>query len=120
MHFDGTLILLYFIEMLPHTASYYISYNYSEAIIQCSLCYPRLELYTTDRDRNIRSRCSRDAYGQLRNENLHTPLNLRYKPYRFTMCELDSNNTDIIHCHGKNNNTGLHTKAIWILLWIQM
>ena len=83
------------------TIKYNITYNYTAALLQCSLCYPRFEIYTTLDDSNFQNNCSSDVYGQLRNENLHTPLKLRSKPYRFTNCALDSKDTDIIHCNGK-------------------
>ena len=39
-----------------------------------------MDIYTTKDDQNIQKRCSSNGYGQLRNENLHTPLNLRNSP----------------------------------------
>ena len=85
------------------TIEYNITYNYTAALIQCSLCYPRLEIYTTKSDANLDRNCSVDAFGQLRNDNLHTPLKLRNKKYRFTNCEKNANFTQngIVHCHGK-------------------
>ena len=83
------------------TVEYNITYNYTASLIQCPECYPRFEIYTTKDDQSLVTKCSNDIYGQLRNENLHTPLKLRSKPYRFTQCKLDSDDTDIMHCYGK-------------------
>ena len=60
-----------------------------------------LDIYTTEDDLNLKTNCSNNVYGQLRNENLHTPMKLRSKPYRFTMCIIDDFNSDMVHCEGK-------------------
>ena len=85
------------------TIEYNITFNYTAALLQCSLCYPRLEIYTTKSDANLDRNCSVDVFGQLRNENLHTPLKPRNKKYRFTNCAKDANYTQngVVHCHGK-------------------
>ena len=60
-----------------------------------------LDIYTTEYDKNLRTNCSKDGFGQLRNENLHTPLFNRYKPYRFTTCKLDEKYSGILQCKGR-------------------
>ena len=60
-----------------------------------------LDIYTTEYDKNLQTNCSKDGFGQLRNENLHTPLFNRYEPYRFTTCKLDEKDSDKLHCEGR-------------------
>ena len=60
-----------------------------------------LEIYTTDDDLNLKTNCSNDGFGQMRNENLHTPLTPRADPHRFTKCKVDNVDSDILHCIGK-------------------
>ena len=88
---------------LKATIEYHIMYNYTAAIGQCSLCYPRLEIYTTKSDANLDRNCSVDVFGQLRNEDLHTGLKPRHKLYRFTNCTRDENfkQNGYVLCHGK-------------------
>ena len=45
-----------------------------------------LDIYTTEDDWNRKTNCSKNVYGHLINENLHTPMRARSKPYRFTTC----------------------------------
>ena len=71
---------------------------YSTALIRPR---PILDIYTTTDNKNLIKRCSNYGYGQLRNEHLHSPLELRSKPLGFTTCLSNPNGTDIIHCHGK-------------------
>ena len=47
-------------------------------------CNVILDIYTTEYDKNLNTNCSKDGFGQLRNENLWTPLHLRYHPYKKT------------------------------------
>ena len=78
------------------TIEYSVNFNI------CSECKVKLHIYTTDSDiqNDIASQCHNKKYGQLRNENLHTPLNARLNPYRFTTCIL--NKTDkVVYCNGK-------------------
>ena len=58
-------------------------------------------IYTTDATEDLETRCHNRNYGQLRNENLHTPLYVRIRPYRFTTCVLDGKDEHRIICHGK-------------------
>ena len=60
-----------------------------------------LEIYTTEDDLNLNTKCSNDRFGQLRNENLHTPLTPRATPHRFTTCTSDNMDSNILHCVGK-------------------
>ena len=60
-----------------------------------------LDIYTTENDLNLKTNCSNNVYGQLMNENLHTPKRPRSEPYRFTTCKLDDSNSDMVHCEGK-------------------
>ena len=66
-------------------------------------CNVILDIYTTEYDKNLNKNCSNDGFGQLRNENLRTPLHLRYGPYRFTTCKLDEKYSDMLHCQGRTN-----------------
>ena len=63
-------------------------------------CNVILDIYTTEYDKNLKTNSSNDSFSQLRNENLRTPLYLRYAPYRFTTCKLDDADSDILHCQG--------------------
>ena len=81
------------------TIKYYIKYNYTAATLQCPLCVPSLDIYTTKSDANLDRNCSIDVFGQLRNEDLHTPLKPKGKLYRFTNCTADSDG--IVHCYGE-------------------
>ena len=47
-------------------------------------CNVILDIYTTEHDKHLKTNCPNDSFGQLRNENLRTPLKLRFKPYRFS------------------------------------
>ena len=84
---------------LRATINYYIKYNYTATELQCPLCVPSLDIYTTKSDANLDCNCSIDVFGQLRNENLHTPLKPKGKLYRFTNCTVDS--YGIVHCRGE-------------------
>ena len=59
-----------------------------------------LDIYTTENDQNLKMNCSRNAYGQLRNENLFTPMTHQFKQYRFTTCKLDDMDSNLLHCTG--------------------
>ena len=84
------------------TIEYYIGYNQSDFVINHWMCgRPVFDIYTTQDDENLRRRCSYDNFGQLRNENLHTRLLPMKSPYRFTTCEADAQDTDVLHCYGK-------------------
>ena len=63
--------------------------------------YPTLDIYTTEDDVNLKGRCSHYNYGQLRNENLNTPLKSKKRPYRFTTCDKDEKDSDVVNCHGE-------------------
>ena len=81
------------------TIKYHISYNYTTDNPQCFSCYPKLDIYTTKSDANLERNCSVDEFGQLRNENLHTPLRPRDRLYRFTNCTKEIRG--IVHCRGE-------------------
>ena len=70
---------------------------------QCPDCMIHFHIYTTDDDKDLKTQCHNKNYGQLRNENLHTPLLPRKKPYRSTTCALDEDDDLIIICHGKTS-----------------
>ena len=88
---------------LEATIEYNITYNYTVSLLQCSGCYPKLDIYTTKSDANLDRNCSVDVFGQLRNENLHTPLKVRHRNYRFSNCTKDANYTQngLVNCYGK-------------------
>ena len=81
------------------TIEYHIKYLVPAQESQCAICRPNLDIYTTKSDANFFANCSVDSYGQLRNENLHTPLNTRHKEYRFTNCTKD--HFGILYCFGE-------------------
>ena len=62
-------------------------------------CFVRLDIYTAEHDRNLRTNCLNNVYGQLRNKNLNSPLKLG--SYRFTTCKLDDVDVDMLHCKGR-------------------
>ena len=85
------------------TIEYTITFNKTNIDLHCvngAKCTVRLDIYTSQEDQNFRTNCSNNGFGQLRNENLHPPLKLRHKPYRFTKCALDDTDSDILHCKG--------------------
>ena len=112
-HFGSSLTLIgqiaddskfYYREFLTFpslmaTIKYYIKYNYTATELQCPLCVPSLDIYTTKSYANLDRNCSVNVFGQLRNENLHTPLKPKGKLYRFTNCTADS--YGIVHCYGE-------------------
>ena len=106
-HINNDLVFYYreftTFPSMEATIEYSITYNYTAAQLQCSLCYPRLDIYTTKSDPNLDRNCSLDTFGQLRNENLHTPLRPRHKMYRFTSCIKDADfaQNGNVHCRGK-------------------
>ena len=81
------------------TIKYRIKYNYTAATLQCPHCVPSIDIYTTKSHANLDRNCSVNVFGQLRNENLHAPLNPRHKLYHFTNCTEDS--YGIVHCRGE-------------------
>ena len=85
------------------TLEYSVMFNMTKINGDCDgdSCKVILDIYTTEYDKNLKTNCSKDAFGQLRNGNMYTPLDLRDKPYRFTICKLDKKNSDILHCEGK-------------------
>ena len=83
---------------------YSIHFNFTNINVLCTkgvLCKVILEIYTTENDQNLKFNCSKDGFGQLRNENLHTPLTLRDKAHRYTTCTLRNVDSDILQCEGK-------------------
>ena len=80
------------------TLEYSVTFNYTKVKHQRDTkgCNVILDIYTTEYDRNLETNCSKDGFGQLRNENLWTPLHLRYHPYRFTTCKLDGKDSDML------------------------
>ena len=77
-----------------------------------------LDVYTTEYDKNLQTNCSKDVFGQLRNGNLNTALDLRDKPYRFTTCKLDKKNSDILHCEGKTIIQDYIPRKYRFFLWL--
>ena len=67
---------------------------------KCSIC---VAIYTTKHDIDLKTHCLNDLFGQLGNEDLHTPLYNRGRPYRSTTCKLDDDDMDlnILHCEGR-------------------
>ena len=59
-----------------------------------------LDIYTTEVDLKVKTKCSHNHFGQLRNEDLHTPMKPRSGPYRSTKCVLDIN-ASVTHCEGR-------------------
>ena len=57
--------------------------------------------YTTKDDRDLKTNCIHDSFGQLGNEDLHTPLYNRSRPYRSTTCKLDHINSEVLQCEGR-------------------
>ena len=85
------------------TIKYAIRFNKTNIRLHCvngAKCIVRLDIYTREDDQNLRTHCSNNGFGQLRNENLHTPLRLRHEPYRFTKCTLDKIDPDVLYCKG--------------------
>ena len=85
------------------TLDYSVTFNLTKIKHQCTRgrCTVFLDIYTTDYDKNLKTNCSNDGFGQLRNENLRTPLRPRSTPYRFTVCKLDEKESDVLYCEGK-------------------
>ena len=87
------------------TVEYSLTFNITKINNHCrgdqDDCIVMLDIYTTEHDKNFLMNCSTDPFGQLRNENLRTPLYLRYRPYRFTTRKLDELDPDMLHCEGK-------------------
>ena len=63
--------------------------------------FPILGIYTTKDHINIRSKCTHNQYGQIRNENLHPGITVDPSGVRSRTlnCEND-NTTNMIHCTG--------------------
>ena len=85
------------------TVEYSVMFNMTRINGDCERdrCKVILDIYTTEYDKNLKTNCSNDVFGQLRNENLRTPLRPRYQPYRFTTCQLHDVDSDILHCEGR-------------------
>ena len=85
------------------TLEYSVMLNITEINHHCDGdgCTVLMDFYTTEYDKNLKTNCSNDGFGQLRNENLHTPLRPRDQPYRFTSCKLDDKDSDILQCIGR-------------------
>ena len=86
------------------TIEYFITFNRTHTGIQCveyNRCKISLDIYTTENDRNLEENCSMKVFGQLFNEDLHTPMRPRTKPYRLTTCKLDEVDPDMLHCEGR-------------------
>ena len=58
----------------------------------------KLRIFTSENHTAFKDECLSSNYGQLRNENLHTPLGANY---RFTKCEGDKYDPIFNHCYGK-------------------
>ena len=86
------------------TLEYSIQINFTNIEIYCAkaeACKVTLNIYTTENDQNLKMNCSRNAYGQLRNENLFTPMTHQFKQYRFTTCKLDDMDSNLLHWTGR-------------------
>ena len=86
------------------TINYAITFNRTNIKIQCgdyNNCVVSLDIYTTEDDLNLQKNRSINVFGQLRNENLHTPMRHRSKPYRYTTCKLDEVDSDMLRCEGR-------------------
>ena len=86
------------------TIEYTITFNKTNIELLCvngTRCILRLDIYTSEDDQNLMTNCSSNGFGQLRNENLNTPLRNWGKPYRFTTCKLDNVDSDLLHCKGR-------------------
>ena len=85
------------------TLEYSVIFNITKINRYCNghECIVILDIYTTEYDKNLKTNCSNDEFGQLRNENLRTPFHLRNRPYRFTTCKLDDMDLDMLHCEGR-------------------
>ena len=84
------------------TIEYIVWFNKTNIDLHCVKdvkCFVRLDIYTTEHDRNLRTNCSNNVFGQLRNENLNSPL--KSGSYRFTTCKLDDVDLDMLHCKGR-------------------
>ena len=56
---------------------YTITFNKTNIDVHCvngGRCVVRLDIYTSEDDKNLITNCSNNGYGQLHNENLHSPL----------------------------------------------
>ena len=85
------------------TLEYTVTFNLTNVNHHCGResCNVILDIYTTKEDKNFQKNCSKDHFGQLKNENLHTPLSPRNGPYRFTTCKMI--NSGMLHCEGKTS-----------------
>ena len=58
------------------TLDYSVMFNRTRINGDCErdICIEILDIYTSEHDKNLKTNCSNDGFGQLRNENLRTPL----------------------------------------------
>ena len=82
------------------TIEFSVNFNTSDIAVKCvhgkQPCRVYIDIYTTKDDANLKTNCSNIDYGQLLNEDLHSPL--RPGSYRFTTCKLDDVDSDMLHC----------------------
>ena len=80
-----------------------VNFNTSDIAVKCvpskQPCRVYIDIYTTKDDANLKTNCSNIDYGQLLNEDLHSPL--RPGSYRFTTSKLDDVDSDMLHCKGR-------------------
>ena len=79
------------------TIEYFISYNQSIILVENSTGLV-MDIYTTEDNINLQTKCSYTVYGQLRNENLY--IKLRPRTYRSAKCVL-SKDEKFVDCYGK-------------------
>ena len=63
------------------------------------ICVPQIDFYTTKDDINLRTNCSNNNYGQLGNQDLHSPLREGDKGH--STCKLDDVDPDMLFCDGR-------------------
>ena len=93
------------------TIDYSVNVNVTDIGIKCveyKTCL-YLDIYTTEDNQNLKTRCVTNIYGQLRNENLHIPMRLTDMPNlinpgspdKFNKCKMDDDDSSIIFCTGR-------------------
>ena len=93
------------------TIDYSVNVNVTAIGIKCveyKTCL-YLDIYTTEDNQNLKTRCVTNVYGQFRNENLHIPMRLQDMPNlinsgspdKFNKCKMDDDHSDMISCTGR-------------------
>ena len=81
------------------TIEYHISYKPAFLPKYTGCEFPVFDIYTEDGHENLKSHCSHNVFGQLRNHNLNFGLRLRKSP--FVTCKRDAENGETFNCHSK-------------------